>query len=75
MCSVWKVAIIGFILCSLGNLIFSVRSGMVLGGKSPSQTKLTGTSFLLLSLSPDWSKTVLAAQGLNVFFHQFLVFF
>lgn len=48
--SVEKVAVIGFILCRLGNLIFSVR--LVRGGKSPSQTKWTGTSLLLLPVSP-----------------------
>lgn len=53
MCSVREVAIIGSMLCSLGNLIFSVRSGMVLGEKSPSQTECTGT-FLLLYVSPGF---------------------
>ncbi len=49
--------------------MFSVRSGTVLGGQSPSQTKWTGTTFSLLSVSPGLSKAVLAAQCLNLFFH------
>lgn len=76
MWSVKKVAVIGFILCRLGNLIFSVRSGLVRGGKSPSPTKWTGTSFLPLPVSPGLAEADLTDGFLmlefiiNFFFHR-----
>lgn len=59
-----RVAVIGYILCTLGNLIFSVRSGTMQGGNYQFYFSL----FYLVCQRQVW-------QNNKIFMSEFILFF